>query len=183
MERLTPLVLGFAGRIKSGKTTISQAVAESLQWPRASFGEYVRSIAESRGLDPKSREQLQDLGESLIAESWPRFCQRVLDASGWKPGNPVVVDGIRHVEAIDHVTAIVAPLPFRLVYVRVPPQVQAARLLESDAARNLAAVESHSTETDVKDELPKRANLVVEGREQLDQIVAEIRHRLVIETD
>ena len=47
-----PLVLAFAGRIASGKSTFSMGLAQVLGWPRVSFGDYVRQVARHSGLEP-----------------------------------------------------------------------------------------------------------------------------------
>ena len=55
LRALEPLVIGFAGRIGSGKSTLSSEVAERLGWRRASFGDYLRTVAKSSGLDEFER--------------------------------------------------------------------------------------------------------------------------------
>lgn len=172
--RIEPCAIGFSGRISSGKTTVSQAVAEALQWPRASFGDFVRTVASNRGLAVDSREVLQEIGVSLISKGWPEFCRDVLAAAGWQPGSAIVVDGIRHAEAVQHLSEIVAPLPFVLVHVRVDEQVRNERLLRRDGAAVQAEVESHSTEAAVKDILPRMADLTVDASWPMDRIIAEV---------
>ena len=121
--RMMAAVIGFAGRKKSGKTTISQTVADTLNWPYASFGDFVRHEASRRNLDATSLVVLQDLGEKLIGDGWPEFCRGVLALSEWKPGKSLIIDGIRHAEAVQQLTRIVAPLPFALVYVSTHDEV------------------------------------------------------------
>ena len=101
---MNPCVIGFSGRIKSGKTTIATATASSLDWQCASFGDYVRWVAIRQNEDPESRAALQRIGESCIARGWPAFCHNVLKMVNWRSGMPVVVDGIRHVEAVEQIT-------------------------------------------------------------------------------
>jgi dephospho-CoA kinase len=57
-EPVKPVVLTFAGRIASGKSTLSRQIAVTLGWPWASFGDYVRAEATRRGFDPTSRTAL-----------------------------------------------------------------------------------------------------------------------------
>ena len=166
-------VIGFSGRIKSGKTTISQAVATALSFPRASFGDYVREEAKRRELDPDSRSILQDLGETLIAQGWSQFCRDVLATVAWQPGSPLVVDGIRHAEAVRELTLIAAPLPFVLVHVAIDEQVRTDRL-EDQHLRELAIAELHSTEADARNILPMMADLVVSSAIPLEDSVQEV---------
>jgi cytidylate kinase len=173
VDRVKLCVVGFSGRIKSGKTTISEAVAEALQWPRASFGDYVRSVAARRGLDPGSRPVLQDVGESLIAEGWPEFCQAVLGTVNWEPGDSLVVDGIRHAEVVDQLKAMVGPFRLYLFHVQVDEEIRAERVRRSEHEQ-LRDAEAHSTEADVKAVLPSMADLVVDGANPFNLIVEEI---------
>jgi len=174
MGRLTQVVIGFSGRIKSGKTTISKAVAESLGIEHASFGDFVRYEATRRGVDPESRHNLQAIGESLIEErGWPQFCRDVLQHAGWKHSHPIIVDGIRHVNAVNALLDIVSPLPFFLVHIQLEEQKRIQRLVDQDfdAQRQL---DSHSTERDVKNLLPGMADLIVNCNHAIEDIVAAV---------
>lgn len=172
--RVEPCAIGFSGLIGSGKTTLSQAVAHALQWPRASFGDFVRSVARNQGIEVESRESLQEIGLSLILKGWPTFCRDVLAAAGWAPGSPIVVDGIRHAEAVHHLSELVAPLPFVLIHVSVKEQVRNMRLDQRDGGPAPTAVELHSTEAAVIDLLPKMADLLVDSTSTLESTCAEI---------
>jgi cytidylate kinase len=168
-----PCVIGFSGRIGSGKTTISQSVADALGWTFASFGEFVRGVARSRNLDPDSREVLQEIGNLLIAQGWPEFCKDVLAAAAWQPDKPLVVDGIRHTEAVQHLAKIAYPLPFVHVHVAVDEQIRLDRLQQRATFDN-AVAESHSTEAAVKDRLPAMAHLVVDGSRSVNEVVVTV---------
>ena len=61
LRALEPVVLVFSGQIGSGKSRLSSGVAKALGWSYASFGDYIRSVAHSQGLDD-TREILQELG-------------------------------------------------------------------------------------------------------------------------
>jgi hypothetical protein len=113
-----PMVLVFAGRLASGKSTLSAGVAGALGWPYVSFGEYVRQVARSRGLD-WSRHVLQELGAALIGQDCEGFCRAVLGQTDWDPGQPLVIDGLRHVEAVDVLRQLVAPSTLLLIFITV----------------------------------------------------------------
>lgn len=175
-SRMFPLAIGLAGRIGSGKSTIVRQLSHRLDGVSASFGDYVRAEARSRGL-AGSREELQGLGDLLISEyGWDLFCRKVLLHCGWDPGSAVVIDGVRHVEVVASLRRLVAPSRFVLVYVTIDERVRATRLphdLASDLAR-LTGVDSHSTEVQVTEGLLSAADLVVDGQESPEEIVETI---------
>jgi dephospho-CoA kinase len=145
---VTPvLAVGLSGRIGSGKTSLATALAERLQCPRASFGDYVRSVASGRGLDAEDRSVLQDLGGS------------------------VVVDGIRHAQAADTMRALLAPTPWRLVAVDSENEVRLSRL----AARGVVGAgartaDTHPNETQVGAVMDS-ADFVVSGNSTVEDAV------------
>lgn len=175
-----PCVLAFAGAIGSGKSTFSAAVAAELGWPRASFGDYVRAEALRRGLDGSSRDVLQTLGETLISEGWDAFCAGVLSSAGWCTGSSVVVDGIRHVEAISTLAKLTAPSKLCLVYLEAPAAARAQRLrtrgVVNEAERH--RIEAHSTEVEVKSRLAELADLRVDTSVSTENVVQKIIKRL-----
>jgi cytidylate kinase len=157
------LVLGFSGKRGSGKSTISQSVAEALNWRRTGFGDYVRGEAKPRDLD-ESLENLQAIGEELVARGPETFCRAVLRQADWEPGDSLVVDGIRHVEVVAALRAVIAPDQFRLVYISLAEDVREARLSERDNISRGGArqYDAHSTEAQVES-LSRIADLVVDG--------------------
>lgn len=158
----TNLVVGFAGRIGAGKSSVSAAFAEELGWKFASFGAFVRKTATERGMD-LSRESLQTVGAELEAKDAAKFCWAVLDGAGWNAGERAVVEGIRHVRILDTLKSQVAPQPVFLVYLEAPDELRRNRLQERGAqeAHYLELAETHSTERDVITELPQLADLVL----------------------
>jgi transcriptional regulator with XRE-family HTH domain/cytidylate kinase len=175
LRALEPLVLAFSGKIGSGKTTLSQQVADALGWRRASFGEYVCTFALSQGLEV-SRDVLQELGESLVARGPDDFCKTVLAHFGWNSGEPLVIDGVRHAAVFEALRRLVAPLELRLVYVNVDENTRLKRLQQTDrdVIARLKDVESHSTEREVTDKLPSLASRHVQGDRPAKDIVREI---------
>jgi hypothetical protein len=121
------VAVGISGRIGSGKTSLAVVVAERLNCPRASFGDYVRSVANERGLDSSQREVLQEVGDDLIAAGWDAFCAAVLNSAGYSSG-PVVVDGIRHADAAQTMQKLVAPTVWKLVAVESEDATRRSRL-------------------------------------------------------
>ena len=175
LRALEPLVVGFAGRIGSGKSTISAEVAKTLGWPRASFGDYVRTIARNAGLE-ESREVLQEIGSSLIERGVDDFCRAVLAQSGWNAGEPLVIDGIRHAEVITALRKLVAPLEMRVVYLDVKDEKRLDNLRKREDAvpETLELVEAHATEEQVKNVLPELADLRLPGDRPIEELVTTV---------
>jgi len=170
---MSPVVLAFSGRILSGKTSLAQAVASALGCGIASFGDYVRSVARSRGLS-NTREQLQSLGQSLVAEDVFGFCLKVIEEAQWESGKSLVIDGIRHIEALDCVRRIVAPDRLYLVFVAVD---DATRLRRSDSVNvraSLEDIDQHPTEIQVGTVIRRQADYVVSGNADLNVVCSEI---------
>jgi dephospho-CoA kinase len=92
--------IAISGRIGSGKSTLTKALASSFGWDAISFGRYVKFVADDRGLGT-ARQALQDLGQALIADAGEdRFLQVVLEF--YRPTSPVqLFDGVRHAAMID----------------------------------------------------------------------------------
>jgi dephospho-CoA kinase len=170
-------MLGFAGGIASGKSAVSVAVAAALGWNRASFGDYLRGVARERGL-AGSRENLQALG-GMFAMDMRSFCASVLKGAQWKSGDPLVLDGIRHSEAVDALTMLVAPLRLVLVYLDVIPAIRQERFeRKQDQYQRLDELEKHSTEIQVEKILRSRADLVVDSSGAVVEVAKEGLTRL-----
>jgi cytidylate kinase len=171
---LEPQIIEFTGQRGSGKTTISESVAKVLNWPRASFGEYLRAAAKRQGVGDAT-ENLQELGATL-AQDPDRFCDAVLTFSKWEAGEPLVVEGIRHQEILDSLRRKVAPLEVRLVYLELDETERLRRLTEREFStkQRVEAVESHSTESQVKNVLFDAADFRVSTEDSADVVVDKI---------
>lgn len=175
MKLMLPTVVAFSGRIGSGKTTLCKAVATQLGWPYTSFGEYVRRIARERGLDDTSRSVLQDVGLTLIAAGWDSFCQGVLDDVGWKSGTPLLLDGIRHLEALQTLRRLVSPLDLMLVYIDVSDSVRSSRLAaRQHGLGDLGRHEEHSTERQVATLLRSKATTILDGSLAVEELAGMV---------
>ena len=172
---MNSIVIAFSGPIGSGKSTLSMLVSNTLGWPLASFGAYVRKTAEKYGFD-KSRKGLQITGDFLISRGWKAFCEEVLTEANWKPGSNLVVEGIRHLEALETLMDIVIPAKLYLVYVSLNDVERENRLkaCKRDEHLNLEELEMHPTEEQVKTTLFNRADLVVDNNRTKDTVASEI---------
>lgn len=168
-------VVAICGRIGSGKTTLSKDLAEFLGWPRASFGDYVRSVVQKRGLDP-TRENLQVIGTQLLESDPSAFCRSVLLSCEQKPGRDFVIDGLRHLRTIPIIEKLIAPSPMKILHVWVSEEIRLRRLRErgeGDAA-SVARIESHSSEQEL-DSIVRLAGLHLRGDAAREENVAEVK--------
>ena len=176
---MKPAVVGFSGRIASGKSAISKALAADIGCRRVSFGDYVREVAAERGLTP-TREVLQSLGEELEAADVNRFCRAVIDFAEWQSGSSLVIDGIRHIHVLKNLRSLVEPTPLILVFVEADEPLRTSRLAERGEGEDarLGLVESHSTERDVLEGLPQLANFRLSAENSIATAVARLRAEL-----
>ena len=165
----------FAGRIGSGKTDVSKAVAEALGSRWNSFGAALKKIAAARGL-PITRDNLQSLGEQMVACEPDDLCNRVLADAGPAGQQLVIIDGLRHRHICDVLKALLAPQPVRVVYVEVCDEVRRERLRNRDALTDaeLERLEKHSTEIQVATDIRGLADLIVDNSGPLEGTVAMI---------
>lgn len=177
------LVLGLSGRIRAGKSTLTSALAQRLGWPTASFGHFVRSQAIRRQIG-EDRDTLQALGEELISTlGWHEFCERMLGHAGLSPSTePCIIEGIRHVEALQTLRGIFSPWPVYLVHVQTSEPQREVRLQRDGISPEQAAKWSqHSTERDVLDALPALADLSVASDGSPDGAVEQVLSWLSVE--
>ncbi len=174
LRALEPQIIAFAGQRGSGKTTVSEGVAKVLNWPRASFGEYLRAAARRQGL-ADATENLQELGAAL-AEEPDRFCDAVLTFSKWEAGEPLIVEGVRHETILESLRRKVAPLEVRLVYLDIDETERVRRLSQREFSteQRITAVENHSTESQVKNVLSDAADFHISTEESTDIVVGKI---------
>jgi dephospho-CoA kinase len=167
------MIVSFAGRIASGKSAVSEAVAEFYSIDRVSFGDAVRSEAERRGL-ACSREVLQDLGNELIAGGWGSFCSLVTEQVNWDGHRPLVVDGVRHVGAIDALRRLAEPSGLYVVFVDTSWERRQAWLVDRGVSELEAlAADNHSNESEL-DAVIGSSDLVVANDAGLERVVAQV---------
>lgn len=178
-------VIGIAGLIGSGKSSVALNLASRLQCPVASFGGYVRALATNRGQEIR-RGNLQELSEQLLASLGAEGLTRnVLAATAWDRKHSLVVDGVRHAAVVAALKAEVAPMPFLLIYLDVTVEVQQHRLVARDnlSAKELHGIELHSTERDVASEVRDLADLIISADGKVVEIVDAVMSAICLESD
>ncbi|MEA5448464.1 AAA family ATPase [Leptolyngbya sp. CCNP1308] len=166
-------VIGFSGQIGSGKSTLAKATANEFCWPCLSFGHYVRSMAEKRGLN-MSRETLQLLGSELVESDPRQFCESALSELQWQARQPLIVEGIRHVVILNILKEICSPLGFYLVFVTVQKNLHTERILNRDQHITPQYIEQDFTEVQVQTQLKQHADLIIRNDRPKDIVIREM---------
>lgn len=158
-------VICLSGGIAAGKTTVAHGLVE--YFPGAavrSFGDVVRRHARSQG-KPLDRATLQVVGLALIDAGWQSFVDTLFEDVPQRV-KVLIVEGIRHRQAVDEIKKRHLSDITLIVYLKVDPHVQEMRLQhrgESPSSR-VHPVESSLAEVEAI------ADLVVDGDLPLDQI-------------
>lgn len=168
----------FSGRIGSGKTQVSKAVATVLGLGWNSFGATIKNIAVERNL-PTDRKGLQALGEKLVATEPENLCRRLLLDAKPSGSQPIVIDGLRHRHIRDMLQRLLAPAALVVVFVDVADAIRLERLRIRDGLTDweVKEFEGHSTEIQVAAEIRSLADLVADNSGALDTTVAAITAR------
>jgi cytidylate kinase len=167
---MTPMVLTFAGKIASGKSTLSRHVATALNWPWTSFGDYVRAEAQRQGMNPNSRPVLQQVSDQILGRGWHPFCRAVLETAQWTDRTNIVLDGVRHSEALTTLRDIVFPHRVALVFVNTPDILRKERLQgRGMVSENLQVSEHHASELQARTTLINAADLIIDGTLSIDE--------------
>jgi hypothetical protein len=167
-------VISFSGRIASGKTTVTQTLAEMLGWPRVGFSDYLRHLLKERGNTLPTREQLQDLGQSLVMADPDQFCRKVLGLGGFLPGGNILLDGIRHVDIQRRIVGLVEPSRAILIHLAADDELVERRIERRGASENeLKRAGSHPVEHDLLQSLPSMANYTVDAGRGLPIVISD----------
>jgi dephospho-CoA kinase len=157
------LVLAFSGGLGAGKSALTRELAGRLDWPRVSFGDYVRTYATQVQRDPKDRAVLQQLGQALVLTDREGFVRKVL---GQNPTEgSLIVDGVRHVEILLELKSQVRPRALKLIYIKADSETRQTRLMERDHVerRLVARYDSDITEAQISRILPQYADHIIDG--------------------
>lgn len=173
------LVICFAGKIASGKSTLSEALSLKLNCSRVAFGDYVRSEVVKNGLDPEDRGTLQNFGQSLVDADPEGFCNDVLRFAHFSPGDNLIVDGIRHVAIYECLRRLVSPSIAKLIFLAAADQ---ERMQRSQARRrdngSLISADTHRVEAELNNSVPARADMTLDGSLAIDNLLSLTMERV-----
>jgi cytidylate kinase len=163
------VVVAFSGPIGAGKSTISKRVADSLNWPRVSFGEYIKKVARENGEDPEDRAVLQRLGQALVLADVDGLVEEVLSQCQWKDANGegnLVVDGLRHAEVRHALVQRIRPNILKHVFVTIDEDTRQQRVRDEDhiEPRILMRYDQDITEAQIPRILREYRDIDVNGR-------------------
>ena len=176
---LSGLVICFSGKIGSGKTAVSELVAQKLGWKRASFGQFVRHLVTQEGGDPTNRKQLQDTGQARESRDVGAFCRDMLDHFEVAQDENLVIDGIRHVSVIDKLTELLHPRSVYLLHLQASATARASRASSrGDKSGDFERASRHTVENDLEDDLPRRADRVLDATAPLEEVVSQCMRAL-----
>lgn len=165
------LVLGIAGRIGSGKTSVAKHLntAHGFQYLR-----YGQVLAEWLAHDTQDRSVLQRVGWEVMSGGMQAELNRRL-ISRIKPTGDVAVDGLRH--PVDHESLKNSFLPsFRLLYIDGTPAGRWKHLEASGKYDNRVAfqeAESHPVEQHI-DLLREKADFILSSDGPIEDLIKRV---------
>ena len=156
------VVAALAGPPGSGTAALGARMASILNWPFASFGSYVRAQAASRRL-LGTRKDLQDTGLELKDDA-EGFCRAVIAQSFWRPGQPLVVDGLRHPQILESWRRLFYPIEVIGIFVEANGSVREERLRKRGEIHpgGIIAVDEHPVEKEIE-ELRQLSQIIFDG--------------------
>ena len=167
-------ILAFSGGLGVGKSSLTKAVERKIGWARASFGDHVREVAGAAGRDDKDRSELQRLGQALILTNPDGFVEDVVKRAGG--AERIILDGVRHVEALFTLRKKYQGATIKLVYLDAPSDVRRERYIEREHVerRLLARYEQDITEAQISRILPQYADLIIDATWPLELQVDKV---------
>jgi cytidylate kinase len=150
-------IIAFSGLPQTGKTTLARLLARELQCKFVSFGDFVRQEALNRGFLNATRQDLQNIGQTLVTENVRDFCRNVLATVEFSPGEQIVLDGVRHKEVLEVISEISQRQPIKLVLLIASEKIRRNRSLQ-----DIDSIDSHRVESEVKAQFRSVADLVIE---------------------
>ncbi len=144
------IIAVLAGKSGSGTARLGARVASILDWPFASFGAYVRAESARKKL-AGARDELQDTGSGLVRDV-EGFCHAVVAQSGWRPGQSLIIDGLRHPKVLKTLRRMFKPTEVIGIYVEADQRTREENLLQRGEFHfgGLATVDRHPVERGIQ---------------------------------
>ena len=177
---MKPVVAALAGRSGSGTSVLAVRLASIMNWRFASFGAHIRDVAASRGLQCTRQEQ-QDIGLELVRDP-EAFARVVISKSRWRPGQSLIVDGLRHKEVLDALRYITDQSEVMEIYVDADAPLREARLRDRGEvhSQGVLQIDAHPVEKEMLTILPQLAAMTLDAQlpiaVQIDQLVEFLLH-------
>lgn len=172
---MTGLVVAVSGKLRSGKTSLSQQLSHQLGWPRVAFGDYVRAAVAAEGGDPTCRRVLQDYGLRRIEADVVDFCRCVLGQIKYDYHTNLIVDGVRHKTALESIQQLCMPMQTRLVYIKCADEIRFERANHLRIDDNIfSRQDQHPVEVESGYVLQSMASLVADCEDEQTSVVRTI---------
>jgi dephospho-CoA kinase len=165
---LMQCILCFSGNIAAGKSTWSSRIADELNVKKGSFGDYLR-----KRLGTNDRDVLKTVGAKLVAESPDDFARSVLEDVGWRPGESMVLEGLRHISVLDALRVVTSPARVLLLFVDASAEDRLQRIRQRGDSSQLKTLDADPTESDVPG-LRAIADIVINHDTKVEEILAKI---------
>lgn len=166
----------FIGRICSGKSSLAKIVSTALGIAKASFGGYLAELAPKFDLDI-NRENLQNLGQSLIDENPEKFLRDVIAFSG--SSDQMIFEGVRH-RVIKEKIELSSETSISF-YIEVPPEIRLKRCIERDditiSAQEFNQWDSHVVEMEIET-LKSECTYILDGTLSLSELSEQVSKNL-----
>ncbi len=186
---MTGRVLALSGAIGAGKSKLAQELRTAFDADVVGFGDEVRRYAREIGEDENDRSVLQKLGQAMVLSDCRAFVLKVLEQcprqlqAGSDELN-LIVQGVRHIEALGELKRLVGNRSLHLINVVTPTSLREQRLMDRDKVdrRLIGRYDNDITEAQVARILPQYAHCEVSGDVPVPFQIATIRQRLCIPT-
>ncbi len=169
----------LAGGIGAGKSTLAWHLAR--EFPGSSvraFGDVVRRRAKEQGRG-QDRAALQEFGAELIAQGWSSLVDLLLNGVETAPDGILIIDGVRHLEAIEEVRHRFPTKRVWVVFLRIDRATSVARLAERGGE---LGGHDHAVEADVW-RLELMADQCIDSNRPIQETVAAVRQLIALETE
>jgi cytidylate kinase len=167
-------IIVFGGSSRTGKTTLARRLADLLRCKFVSFGDNVRSEAKRRGILAPTRKDLQDLGQELVQTDVLSFCRDVLTTVGFSPGEPLVIDGLRHTEALQAISDLSGGQSIKLIYLYASVEIRNRRSGTAGGKSDVRNIDAHEVESQTNSQLREMADLAVDASRGVSEVFAQI---------
>lgn len=155
----------------AGKTTLAIAAAERLGARYISVSGWLAAQLEARGT-AVTPDALRAVGEEAARDP-ALLVERCLRYAGWRPGESVVFDAIRHVSVLVALRAALAPESVFHVALVLSADARGARLVGRGDVASVESGRGHSTESEVPS-LVRAADLVLDSGPTVQDLVLRI---------
>ncbi|MDP2301914.1 MAG: AAA family ATPase [Ignavibacteria bacterium] len=171
------MIIGISGRINSGKTTLAKYLSKSFEWKCVGFGDYIRYIIKEKNVT-ETRENLQKFGQSLVDNHLDSFCRGILNFIEWDGKENLIIEGIRHTSVLNKIKELSGDEEFLFVYISTSNNQLMSRKNQLSTKQLGEKYEQHKMEIETIFELPKLADVLIDGESSIEESFKIISVRL-----